>query len=189
MHHTLWCHSNPQFTTAHYELFLHTLTRIGNKGKPVLLTTEGQKAYWKGINKYFRSINYFPPEEHKLRITELHKQASRTEAQNRTEGDLDATSGADCIPLDLHDFIAQLLFKRGGTKDIEILLVLLLAFPLFWRINKVFGINLDGNHVSRSQDALRIWLFSSKADKQGKLKQQVHRYANHKIQSGAWSRC
>jgi len=158
-----------------YKLFLHSLT---NHGRP--LTAEGQKAYWKGLRHYFQSIGYHPPTEHSVRILAIHKQASKVDAQNRKDGVLPPTRGGDSIPLDLHDFIAQLLFKRGGKKDIKCLLVMQLAFSMFWPINKVIGINLNGNHVSWSEDALRIWLVGSQANNAGKGKDHAHLYANHK---------
>jgi hypothetical protein len=53
--------------------------------------------------------------------------------------------------------------------------VILIVFTLCsctWRINKVFAIQL--RHFSWFQDALRIWLFSSKSDPTGVNQHQVH---------------
>jgi len=163
-----------------YQLFIHSITKKSKTGKEVLVTQEGAKAYWKALNRYMEGKNYFPDAPQKKRMKVLHKSVGAIEAKNRADGELDATKGADCIPLDLHDWICAELLERGGKDDIKYLLVILLAFNFFWRINKVFSINLEANHLSWSQDALRVWLFSSKADKEGKLQQQVHSYSNSK---------
>ena len=163
-----------------YKVFLHSCTKPSKTGGEVIITQEGMKSYWKGILKYMRDRQYHPDENQKKRVKRIHKEAGAIEAKNRQDGKLDATKGADCIPLDLHDFICYELLKRGGKQDIKYLLVILLAFNLYWRINKVFSIHLANNHMSWSNDALRVWLFASKADKEGKLQQQVHIYSNPK---------
>ena len=166
-----------------YETFLHSLVKVGKKGREVMLTAGSMRGYWKGVCKHLKGQvvdgeNYVIRDSMIQRIKAIHKNMGEVEAQNRENGDLDATIGADCIPLDLHDFICKMLLERGGKEDIKVLLIILLAFNNFWRINKVFNIRLSAGHMSWKGDSLRIWLFSSKADKQGKLKENVHVYAN-----------
>lgn len=164
-----------------FEVFQHTLSKTSNKNssKSIALSASSLREFNKGINKYFEEVGFAVPLGHKERMTALHKKNMAIEAARRRDDLVGHTTGADFMPLELHDFLCKLLLTRGRKDDIKYLLVMLLAFNLLCRINRVFSIHLNNNHITWSQDALRICLFTTKKDKVGKSKQQVHLYANH----------
>ena len=57
-----------------YKKFLSSLTKKLKSGAVQPLGMEGQKAYTKAVNRYFKAISFFPPIEHRERMKELHKQ-------------------------------------------------------------------------------------------------------------------
>ena len=145
-------------------------------GHPVLQSYSSVNRYKLGMVNYMEEQKFEPTSRFDKELKKFMNSVARTQGKQRDSGDIEMYEGSDAIPLLFHHFLCMFLLRRGRKKDIWCLCIMLFAFTLICRINRVFSFRL--NHFNFLGDSFSVKYGQAKTDKKGLNQWPKHMFSN-----------
>ena len=100
-------------------------------------------SYKAGMLKHFSSVDFKPQPLFLDKLNSFMLSVRKTESKQRDAGHIKMFEGKGGIDMEFHKFLCLFLLSRGRKKDIWALCIILFAWNLIARINRVFAIRSD----------------------------------------------
>jgi len=162
-------------TAEMFAEFTTTLTTNKN-GEDIMLKKRTYASYKSALYKLMKENGVAPSETLKHGIREHLNLIGRENVSDANKGIRSLVLGSPAWELDFFKTLCKKLLESGGKKDIWALCVLLFAFNLIARINRIFKLRL--NHIGWESDSMYVIYADSKSDKQGNDRSPKHLYTN-----------